>query len=114
MKGIIEIFNSSYNEARSKDVGVVVSVNVVNKIGHTNLPIKGKPNSVSILKENGKTIQERYYNSEGEPYLDIDYTNHGNESTHFIVPHQHKWHKNKDGKIIREKWEEINNDKRNS
>ena len=113
MKGNIEIFYSTYNKAGSKDVGIVISINVIKKEGHIKLPMKSAPNSVAILKENEKTIQERYYNNKGEPYLDIDYTNHGNKNTHNIVPHQHKWSKNKDGKLIREKWEKINNDKRN-
>lgn len=112
MKGITEFFNSSFNEARSKDVGIVASTNVVNKVGHTSLPIKGEPNSVYILKENGKTIRERYYNEKGEPYLDIDYTNHGNNKEH-KVPHQHKWSKNEDGDFNRGEAEDIDDDERN-
>ena len=49
----------------------------------------GQPNSVTQKTINGKITSERYYDENGNAYLDIDYTDHGNPKTHPIVPHQH-------------------------
>ena len=45
-------------------------------------------NSVAQKKDGDKLLTERYYNEKGEPYLDIDYTDHGNPIAHPIVPHK--------------------------
>lgn len=80
--------NQGYNREDSKDVGIV---NEINKVSNHKVDIKGTPNSVTQnYSEKGELISERYYNEKGEPYLDIDYTNHGNSKMHPIVPHQHK------------------------
>lgn len=43
------------------------------------MPMKGIPNSVTQKKDkNGQIISESYYDENGNAYLDIDYTNHGN------------------------------------
>lgn len=107
MKGNNSFFDS-YNGANSRDVGIVQSENIteIDK-EHKKVPTKGVPNSVTIIKRNGKTETERYYDSNGDPYLDIDYTDHGNSRTHPTVPHQHKWEKGEDGKIRRKGWTEI-------
>ena len=47
-----------------------------------------------------------YYDEDGNAYLDIDYTDHGNPKTHPIVPHQHHIVM-KDGKPDRGKDEEV-------
>lgn len=69
------------------------------------VPTNGKPNSVIKKIVGGYVVTERYYNSRGEAYLDIDYTCHGNPSSHPIVPHIHKWIKNENGKLQRQPWE---------
>jgi len=52
-----------------------------------------KSNSVKAkLDSSCKTIQERYYDSHGKAYLDIDYTDHGNPKMHPHVPHEHHIH----------------------
>ncbi len=76
----------TYNTANSSKVR---KVDVVTNGNSHSVPIMYLPNSV--YRNHGKNglLSERYYNSEGEPYLDIDYTNHGNSGRHPIVPHQH-------------------------
>ena len=76
----------NYNIARSSSVR---SVSVINNIGKSHsLPTHSAPNSVSQKMRNGKLYEERFYNSKGEPYLDIDYSNHSAPSKH-VNPHQH-------------------------
>ena len=100
-------FNSTYNKAGSSSVGRVESVNSW-KDNHKSLPAYGKPNSVTQKKyKDGNLITERYYNENGEAYLDIDYTNHGNPKTHPVVPHQKKKKKDKSGNLSRKDWEKI-------
>ena len=76
----------TYNTAHSNEVR---KVEVVTNGRSHNVPVPYLPNSV--YRNHGKNglLSERYYNSGGEPYLDIDYTNHGNAKRHPIVPHQH-------------------------
>ena len=59
--------------------------------GETSLPINGKPNSKRSLFKDGKLIQERIYDENGQANKDIDYTNHGNPLKHPEVPHEHNW-----------------------
>ena len=99
---------SDYNTAGSKDVGQVDSIQTVSNL-HSK-PVSSTPNSVIKNYKNGKLSSERYYGKDGRPYLDIDYTNHGNAKTHPHVPHQHKI-SFQDGKMHREKTEgRIKND----
>ena len=73
---------------------------------HISIPSNGKPNSVAKKIVDGYVVSERYYNSNGEAYLDIDYTCHGNPKTHPEVPHIHRWRKDEKGRLVRsEKWE---------
>lgn len=67
----------------------------------------GVPNSVAKKIVNGYIVTERYYNSYGEAYLDIDYTCHGNLHTHPYVPHIHRWVYNEHGLLVRQKWEKF-------
>ena len=83
MKGEGEAFNS----AGSSSIKQVDSKNVVND--QHNLPMRGDNNSVTQSYTDGKLTQERYYDSDGNAYLDIDYSDHGNPKTHPTVPHQH-------------------------
>ncbi|KAA0944242.1 hypothetical protein FQ087_19170 [Sporosarcina sp. ANT_H38] len=46
---------------------------------------------------NGKVLQRRYYDKNGNADLDIDYTNHGNPKAHPKVPHRHDWNGNTRG-----------------
>ena len=59
--------------------------------GGTSLPIRGKPNSKRSLFKDGKLIQERIYDENGQAKTDIDYTDHGNPTRHPEVPHEHEW-----------------------
>lgn len=71
-----------------------------------NIPSRSKPNSVIKKVINGYVVSERYYGEKGEAYLDIDYTCHGNPSTHPEVPHMHHWYKDENGDLKRnKKWE---------
>jgi hypothetical protein len=108
MKGNSEHFDG-YNRAGSKDVGVVTGTFDLNVPDgeQPKVPTEGTPNSVTIVRKNGKIIQERYYDGNGQAALDIDYTDHGNPKTHPVVPHQHRWHSDDKGKLHRGNWEEI-------
>lgn len=86
-----------YNKSNSKSVNNVEIVKNVNG----NIKLTGNPNSVYIKhNKNGDIKTERYFGKNGEAYLDIDYTNHGNPKTHPVVPHEHIIYKYK-GKLIR-------------
>ena len=75
-----------YNSAGSDSVK---TVNSVYKTNAHSLSPDGQPNSVTQNYKNGTLHSERYYNSDGKAYLDIDYTNHGNPKQHPDVPHEH-------------------------
>ena len=91
----------SYNSANSSSVRKVDTVNTVNN-PHS-VPMKGQqPNSVTRIFRDGKLTSERYYDSDGNAYLDIDYTDHGNPKTHPDVPHEHNIHFDENGKPIRD------------
>lgn len=81
------INGKDYNSAGSSSVGRVDSVQTISNT-HSK-PVSSTPNSVTKSYKNGKLDSERYYGSDGKPYLDIDYSNHGNAKTHPDVPHQH-------------------------
>ena len=106
MKGNSQSF-SGYNKAGSTSVGIVKHKTEIEIDKHKKIPTTGIPNSVTIIKRNGKTETERYYDSNGNPELDIDYTNHGNPKTHPEVPHEHTWIRNPDGTYKRDKWRKI-------
>lgn len=89
----------TYNTARSSNVKIVKIV--INSMAHS-VPKTYKPYSVFRKSGNNGLISERYYNGKGEPYLDIDYTDHGNAKHHPIVPHEHII-SYKNGKINRKK-----------
>lgn len=76
-----------YNSAGSKSVGKVTSVSQV--YNSHSMPESGTSNSVVQKITDGKLVTERYFGANGKPYLDIDYTNHGNPKMHPIVPHEH-------------------------
>lgn len=96
-----------YNEADSDKIRTVNEINEIDNTNHERVPTKGLPNSVLKIIKNGKTIRERYFDEDGDPYLDIDYDNHGNPKTHPIVPHQHSWAKDEKGNLTRHNIEEI-------
>lgn len=83
MKG----YSDSYNNAGSSSVGQVDKINTIGK--NDDMPRKSDPNSVTKKIVNGKVITERYFDKDGKPYLDIDYTDHGNPKRHPDVPHEH-------------------------
>ncbi len=76
---------------------------IISHRNHTSIPSTNRPFSVVKKILNGYVVTERYYNSKGEAYLDIDYTCHGNPHSHPVVPHIHKWHKDEDGCLKRDK-----------
>lgn len=64
---------------------------VTQTTNHT-ISITGVPNSVcQKIDDKGNLIKERFYDSNGNPIVDIDYTNHGNPKKHPNVPHKHLW-----------------------
>ena len=94
-----------FNHAGSKSVKLVEAVKVYHNI-HS-LPVSAEPNSVHISINQGKLNSERYFDGNGSPYLDIDYTNHGNPKMHPVVPHEHAITIT-EGKFIRDKkWRDI-------
>ena len=106
MKGEDETFDSNYNSAHSYLVRIVTKVNEIDVTRHQHLEIKGEPNSVTIIWRDGEAIRERYFDENGDAYLDIDYNDHGNSKCH-SVPHQHRWHHVKDGGLVRGPAEDI-------
>lgn len=48
-----------------------------------------KPNSKIVRYQNGKKVQERYFDSDGHAKYDIDYSHGGNGKYSF--PHKHEW-----------------------
>lgn len=89
-----------YNVAQSDSVRNVSSVN--NLTDAHKVPMEGKKDSVTKVSRDGKMVTERYYDSKGNAYLDIDYTDHGNPKMHPNVPHEHRIHR-ENGNIIRDK-----------
>ncbi len=92
-----------YNTAESKNVKQVDAVQTLSE-AHS-VPKSGTPNSVARNYRNGLLNSERYFGEDGMPYLDIDYTDHGNPSTHKTVPHEHKISFDSNGKMKRGKEE---------
>ncbi|MDO4940763.1 MAG: hypothetical protein Q4E33_03625 [Erysipelotrichaceae bacterium] len=79
-----------YNSAGSKSINSVTYKTITKD---KKIPMTAKSNSVKTkLGDGGKILQERYYDSKGKAYLDIDYTNHGNPKMHPNVPHEHDIH----------------------
>ena len=91
-----------YNIAHSGSVGRVDSVQTV--ANQHNMPISSSPYSVIRNFRSGSLASERYYGKDGLPYLDIDYTDHGNSKMHPKVPHEHKI-SFKNGELFREKYD---------
>ena len=79
--------SAGYNPAGSKSVGSVTSINRMDD-AHS-MPMTGAPNSVIQNFSGDVLTTERYFTSDGSPYVDIDYTDHGNPKMHPIVPHEH-------------------------
>ena len=77
-----------YNIAGLCFVGQVDSVDVT--IDEYNLSIQGVADSVTQNYMQGHLFAERYFGSDGTPYLDIHYTNHGNEKIYPNFFHYHK------------------------
>ena len=76
----------NYNFAKSKSVKRVA---LVRNIGEQHsMPIYSTPNSVSQKIRDGKMYEERFYDSAGKAYLDIDYSFHNTPGKH-TNPHQH-------------------------
>ena len=68
------------------------NVYTINTTTSHNIPITGQPDSVTQkLDKEGNVEKERYYDKNGNPTIDVDYTNHGNPKRHPKVPHIHHW-----------------------
>lgn len=74
---------------------------------NVNIPSKYHKNSVIKKIIGNYVVSERYYNDNGEAYLDIDYTCHGRPNVHPEVPHIHRWTKDENGNLHRNKWEKF-------
>ncbi|MCQ2526863.1 MAG: hypothetical protein MJ130_08860 [Lachnospiraceae bacterium] len=85
--GNAPVNGEDYNGAGSSSVKNVDSVNIM--ADSHSVPTQCTPNSVTQNFKDGKLDSERYYDDNGNAYLDIDYTNHGNPKTHHNVPHEH-------------------------
>ena len=60
---------------------------------------QGSPNSsIDILDRKGQIETRRWFDSEGKAVRDVDFTNHGNPTTHPEWPHEHIWQYGPDGK----------------
>ncbi|GAA0352345.1 RHS repeat-associated core domain-containing protein [Bacillus horti] len=65
------------------------------------LPMQGKPNSsIDRVDDKGKVIQRRYYDENGRPIRDVDFTDHGHPK-HHNVPHEHIWDLSDPNKPVR-------------
>lgn len=62
-----------------------------NYSGSSKPPKENKPNSTYTQKRDGKNFQKRWYDDEGNPKKDKDYTDHGNSKKHPVSPHYHDW-----------------------
>ncbi len=69
------------------------------------VPSHSRANSVIKKIVDGFVVTERFYDENGEAYIDIDYTCHGNPEKHPEVPHIHKWSKDENGNLCRGTWE---------
>ena len=94
-----------YNFRNSTLVGKVTKTFVSQK--GVSISKYGNPNSVVKKIIDGYVVTERYYNSRGEAYLDIDYTCHKNPDAHPYVPHIHRWIINENGVLERQQWEKF-------
>lgn len=83
----LSIDGIDYNRAGSNRVRQVDSVDFT--IDCHSMPTQSSPNSVTQNYKDGSLDSERYYDDNGNAYLDIDFTNHGNPKTHLNVPHEH-------------------------
>ncbi|MBQ9790544.1 MAG: hypothetical protein IJW24_03015 [Clostridia bacterium] len=54
------------------------------------LRMKGKPNSRSDRYKNGKRVQSRWYDKDGNAERNRDYEHQDSNHTHFF-PHDHDW-----------------------
>lgn len=96
-----QVNGEDYNSAGSTFVKEVDSVTIF--ADSHSLSLTNTPNSVAQNFKDGQLDSERYYDENGNAYLDIDYTNHGNPKTHPKIPHQHKITYDEDGNMHREK-----------
>lgn len=66
---------------------------------------EGNPNSSYTWFKNSRPFQKRWYDQNGLPKRDKDFTDHGNPKKHPRVPHYHDW---KDGKRGKGYWIDSN------
>lgn len=71
--------------------------------GNSKTPFNGAPNSTYTWYKNGNPYQKRWYDKNGKPKLDKDFTDHGNGKAHPKSPHFHDW---EDGQRGRGYWKD--------
>ena len=76
--------------------------------GQSKSPRKNVPNSTYTWYRYGKQFQKRWYDSQGKPKLDKDFTDHGNSKRHPVTPHYHDWENGNRGKGY---WKDSNGEK---
>ena len=99
-RNTLPVNGTDYNLAESSSIQRVEHIEETNN-AHS-IPQHGIPNSVLRNFKNGNLVTERYFDSNGDAYLDIDYTNHGNAKMHPDVPHEHRCYFDSNGKMHRE------------
>ena len=97
-----------YNTAGSASVKRVDNVQIAEN--KHKKAVESIPDSVIKYYKEGKLESERYFGADGKPYLDIDYTDHGNAKRHPIVPHEHEIVFCGDNKFLRGDLRRIKND----
>jgi hypothetical protein len=61
-------------------------------ISQSNLPKSGLANwKYDKISNDGRILQRRFYDCEGNAFEDVDMTNHGQPRAHPHVPHVHEW-----------------------
>lgn len=59
--------------------------------GSSKPPSTNPANSTYTWYKNGKPYQKRWYDQFGNPKMDKDYTDHGNNKKHPVTPHYHDY-----------------------
>lgn len=84
----------SESQFRNMDLGIPMEKHYKQHFSEkdvTKVPVKAEPNSSVDIYQNGNLKQRRYYDNEGNPIVDIDYTHSGNNHD---FPHKHVWLEN--------------------
>ncbi len=93
---VIEYTNKVIDTTNVTDKATTAASKSVKTVDYTSqvynarsMPERGDANSLVQNYRKGRLSTERYFDENGSPYLDIDYSDHGNPKMHPIVPHEH-------------------------